>query len=86
MEDHTPVDAEASTELRRAVGRADAIYERAQRRIGDPRRGSPAAADAVVPHARWVIASANMVVAVAADHLLGWKLIADGHSFRSTPR
>ncbi|MGO9181051.1 MAG: hypothetical protein ACLQBX_15040 [Candidatus Limnocylindrales bacterium] len=48
--------------------------------------GSLAAADAVVPHVRWVIASANMVVGVAADHLLGWKLIADGHPFRSAPR
>jgi hypothetical protein len=38
MKDHTPVDAEGSTELRRADGRADAIHERAQRDIGDPQQ------------------------------------------------
>lgn len=78
MDDHTRMDSDASAELLRAVGRADAIRERAQRRIGDPQPGSLAAADAAIPHARWVIVSANMAVGVAADHLFAWKLIADG--------
>ncbi len=78
MADHTQMDPEASAELHRAVARSVAIHERAQRKIGDPRPGSPAAADAVIPHARWIITSANMAVGVAADHLFAWKLIVDG--------
>ena len=40
MDDQTPMDPEASAELRRAVGRADAICERAGQRIDEPRPGS----------------------------------------------
>src|SRR5260370_21859733 len=68
----------ATDELRRAVNRADEIHVRAQGVPRDPRPGSAAESDGAVPHARWVLLSANMALGVASDHLTTWKLVVDG--------
>lgn len=71
------MEPEAAVELKRAVDRADEIHARAQGVPREPRPGSLAASDAAVPHARWVILSANMALGVASDHLTAWKLLVE---------
>src|SRR5439155_24421457 len=74
----TRMDADSASELHRAVARVDEIHARAYRRFNAPEPGSRAAADATIPHARWVITYAGLAVGSAADHILAWKLVADG--------
>lgn len=78
MDDQSPMDPEATVALRRAVARADEIHVRVQGVPRKPPAGSPAASDAAIPHARWVLLSASMAIGVASDHLTAWKLVVDG--------
>ena len=71
------MEPRVTAELRRAVGRADQIHARAQGVPRDPIPGSLAASDSAVPHARWVLLSANMALGVASDHLTAWKLVVE---------
>jgi hypothetical protein len=76
MDDHVPMTPEATAELKQAVDRADQIHARSQGVPRDPHPMSLAATDAAIPHARWVLLSANMALGVASDHTLADKIAA----------
>ena len=77
MDDHVPMDPEATAELRRAVDRARPIHATVQGVFRAPQPGSIAASDAAIPHARWVLLSADMALGVASDRLTAWKLLVE---------
>jgi hypothetical protein len=70
------MDPEAVQELRTALARLDALHSRAEAVNGtDPQAGSAGAADAALPHARFVLTNAGRSLTVAVDHLGAWSLI-----------
>lgn len=73
MTDTTNMDPDAARELRTTLLRVDDLRSRAGRRPPEARPGALGAADADVPHARWVVAGANMAIGVAVDHLYAWQ-------------
>jgi hypothetical protein len=66
------MDPGAARDLLAAVDRAVEIRDRVMR-LADPVAGSLAAADASIPHARWVYVTASIALGVAADHLMTWR-------------